>query len=261
MPTTLLAPLCGLSVGLILGLTGGGGAILAVPLLVYVLGFPVKQGVALSLTTVAVSALYGAIAQSRGRHVSWGRGSTIGIGGIIGVPIGKALGEHLSDRTTMLVFATLMVYIAGKMILSRRGPRAPKWLQCPPPTAHQMISAGCLFRLLTIGTATGVISGLCGVGGGFLIVPALIAVAQLEVPQAMATSLVALVIISLTGVIAHRTILVAIPPGIPLVFLTGSLLGMFVGVRVKRFISPRVLQILFGSVVLVVAGVVVVRSW
>lgn len=258
MPITLLAPLCGLSVGLILGLTGGGGAILAVPLLVYVIGFPVKQGIALSLATVAVSALYGAIAQSRGRHVSWGRGIAIGVGGIVGVPVGKGIGEHLSDRTTMLILAALMFYVAAKMILSRRGPRAPTWLQCPPPTAQRMMSTGCLCRLLTIGAVTGLISGLCGVGGGFLIVPALIAIAQLEVPQAMATSLVAIVIISLTGVIAHWTLLVAIPLGIPLIFLAGSLLGMFVGVRVKTLISPRVLQILFGCIVLLVASLVLV---
>jgi uncharacterized membrane protein YfcA len=261
MSTLLLAPLCGLSVGLVLGLTGGGGAILAVPQLVYVLGFPVKQGVALSLATVAGSALFGAVAQSKGGLVSWSRGIVIGIGGIIGVPGGKAIGEQLSDRTTMLIFASLMTYIGGKMILSRRGPRAPQWLQCPPPRRDEVMSIGCILRLITIGVATGVLSGLCGVGGGFLIVPALIAVAQLEVPQAIATSLVAVSSISLTGIVSHRATLATIAPGIPLFFLIGSLIGMLAGVRLKRKIPARVLQIMFGCLVLSVAAVVVVRSW
>ena len=257
MPITLLAPLCGLSVGLVLGLTGGGGAILAVPQLVYVLGFPVKQGVALSLATVAGSALFGAVAQSRSGQVMWSRGIAIGVGGIFGVPVGKALGEQLSDRTTMLIFAALMTYIGGKMILSRRGPRAPRWFQCPPPATNEAVSKLCLCRLITIGVATGVLSGLCGVGGGFLIVPALIAVAQLEVPQAIATSLVAVSSISLTGIVSHRTTLATIAPGIPLFFLIGSLLGMLAGVRLKSKIPARVLQIMFGCLVLIVASSVI----
>jgi hypothetical protein len=261
MPITLLVPLCGFSGGFILGLTGGGGAILAVPLLVYVLGFAVKQGVALSLATVAVTALFGAITQSRSGQVLWSRGIAIGIGGMFGVPAGKAIGEQLSDRTTMLIFAALMGYIGGKMILSRRGPRAPRWFQCSPPATDELLSKECLYRLLTIGAATGVLAGLCGVGGGFLIVPALIAVAQLEVAQAMATSLVAISIISISGIISHRAILASLPAGIPILFLSGSLLGMVVGIRVKRSIPPRVLQIMFGCLVLIVASFVLFFNW
>jgi hypothetical protein len=106
-----------------------------------------------------------------------------------------------------------------------------------------------------------VLAGLCGVGGGFLIVPALIAVAQLEVAQAMATSLVAISIISISGIISHRAILASLPAGIPILFLSGSLLGMVVGIRVKRSIPPRVLQIMFGCLVLIVASLVVLFNW
>jgi uncharacterized membrane protein YfcA len=252
--------LCGLSVGLILGLTGGGGAILAVPLLIYVLGFRVNQAVAISLGIVAISSLYGAIAQRRGGQVWWGTGIAIGCGGILGIPLGMWLANRVSERMTLLLFAGLMAFIGARMIFSRRGPRAPRWLRCPDSSTGGRIAVGCGLRLLGVGVVTGTLSRLFGVGGGFLIVPALIAVAGLGVAEAMATSLVAILIISTIGLVSHAQTILSIPLMVPSIFLVGSLIGVHVGVRFKSRIAPRLLQILFGVIVLIVAGVVIVAN-
>ncbi len=256
-----LAPLlCGLAVGLILGLTGGGGAILAVPLLVHVLGFRVKQAVAISLGIVAISSLYGALAQRRGGQVRWGTGIAIGCGGILGIPFGACLGRGISERMTLLLFAGLMTFIGTRMIFSRRGPRAPRWLRCPDSSAEGFIAVQCGVRLLGIGVFTGTLSRLFGVGGGFLIVPALIAVAGLGVAEAMATSLVAILIISSSGLVSQAETLLSIPLTVPSIFLAGSLVGVHWGVRFKGRIAPRLLQIIFGLLVLIVAGAVIVKN-
>lgn len=260
MITVLLAALYGSCVGLALGLTGGGGSIVAVPLLVYGLHFEFRQAVALSLAIVGLTALYGALLQRARGHVAWSHGITLGIGGIFAVPLGVRIGEHLSDRASLLLFALLMMYIAGRMLLSRRHLRAPAWLRCGEPGQINSLCPSCIVKLLVAGGITGILSGLFGVGGGFLLIPTLMAVAQLSIEYAMATSLVSIVIISATGLVSNANQLTSVSLIIPTIFLVGSGLGMQLGIRVKKSCSPERLQLIFGIAVVAMAVFVLFKN-
>jgi uncharacterized protein len=256
----VLAALFGSLVGLALGLTGGGGSILAVPLLVYGLGFEFRQAVALSLAIVGLTALYGAFLQRSHGHVAWGQGLLVGLGGAFAVPGGVLVGEQLSERTSLILFAVLMGYIGGKMLFSRKSVRTPYWLRCGTAEGAIVLCPSCICKLLIAGGITGTLSGLFGVGGGFLLVPALMAVAGVSIEYATATSLVSIVIISGAGAISNANQLVGVPFLIPITFLVGSGVGMRVGVRVKQLCSPKVLRMLFGIAVLLMAAFVLLRN-
>jgi uncharacterized membrane protein YfcA len=114
--------------------------------------------------------------------------------------------------------------------------------------------------LVAAGFVTGILSGLFGVGGGFLLTPALLVVAQATIPQAMATSLVSIVIIASAGLWGSSHLLAEVGVTIPALFLAGSALGMTTGVAVKKRCSPRALQIIFGCSVLVTAIFVLVSN-
>jgi uncharacterized membrane protein YfcA len=254
------ALLYGSVVGLSLGLTGGGGSILAVPLLVYGLAFEFRQAVALSLGIVGATSLYGAILHRNQGLVLWKQGVALGLGGILGVPLGVLLGTQVSDRVALILFAGLMAYIALTMLFPSHKPSMPRWIQCSGDLAEPDVPIGCLSKLLVAGFVTGMLSGLFGVGGGFLLIPALMGVARVGIQQAMATSLVAIVIISGSGFVSNSAALAQIPFAIPTVFFGGSALGMTLGVATKRFCSPRTLQIVFGVGVLGTAVFVLLKN-
>lgn len=254
------ALLYGSAVGLSLGLTGGGGSILAVPLLVYGLGFEFRQAVALSLGVVGATALYGAILPRNQGLVLWKHGAALGIGGILGVPFGALLGARISDRLSLVLFALLMAYIALRMLFPSRGPSTPRWIQCSSDPHGRGARTRCLGKLIIAGFVTGILSGLFGVGGGFLLIPALMGVAQVGIQYAMATSLVAIVIISGSGLLTNWPALAQVSPIAPGLFLAGSALGMTIGASAKHFCSPRALQTAFGCGVLATAIFVLVMN-
>jgi uncharacterized membrane protein YfcA len=255
----VLALLLGSIVGISLGLTGGGGSIFAVPLLIYGLGFGFQQATAISLAVVGLTALYGAVLHRGQGQVVWLAGVLLGVGGIAGVPIGRFLAKQLSERTSLLLFACLMVYIASRMLFPRWGPASPKWLRCNAESAASgWLRPACVGRLGAAGFITGILSGLFGIGGGFLLTPTLLVVAQATIAQAMATSLVSIVIIASAGLWSSTHLLVDIGLGVPALFLAGSGLGMTSGVAIKKKCAPRVLQVIFGISVLATALFVLV---
>ena len=256
----ILAVLFGSLVGLALGLTGGGGSILAVPLLVYGLNFEFRQAVALSLTIVGLTALYGAYLQRSHGYVAWAQGALVGLGGVFAVPVGVSIGEQLSEQTSLILFAILMGYIGSTMLFSRKGMNAPRWLRCHTSEASTVLCPSCIIKLLVSGGITGTLSGLFGVGGGFLLIPALMAVAGLSIEFATATSLVSIVIISGAGAFSNAGQLVGVPLFLPIAFLLGSGVGMQLGVKLKRLCSPKTLRRLFGVAVLVMAVFVLVQN-
>jgi len=257
----LLAVLFGSLVGISLGLTGGGGSTFAVPLLIYGLGFAFQQATALSLAVVGITALYGAVLHRGQGHVLWFEGIVLGLGGVAGVPLGRFCAQHLSERTALILFAALMVYIASRMLFPAWGPSAPAWLQCGArTTTSQLFQPKCVARLLGAGFVTGILSGLFGVGGGFLLIPALLVVAQATIVQAMATSLVSIVIIAAAGVSSSAHLLNSVGVVVPGLFLFGSAGGMTAGVAIKKKCAPRTLQIVFGVSVLLAALFVFVAN-
>lgn len=258
---TVSAILYGSIVGLSLGLTGGGGSIFAVPLLIYGLGFEFAQATALSLGIVAATALFGAVLHRGQGHVLWRHGIVLGAGGLLGLPAGTRIAASLSERTALIMFSCLMVFIGARMLSPRRGARqqARGGEHLGGSSPHTMRLRGGL-GLGVAGIATGVLSGLFGVGGGFLLTPALLTVSRVGIHQAMATSLVSIVIIASSGFLSTATRLSGVSPTMPGLFFIGSLVGMVCGISLKKRFSPRMLQIVFGVSVLATAVFVVVRS-
>lgn len=259
----LLTLLFGTIVGLSLGLTGGGGSIFAVPLLVYGLGMDLRRAVAVSLAVVGLTALYGAILQARRGQVLWGAGALIGLGGIAAAPIGARIGAELSATASLLMFAALMIFIGIRMLFANPGgSEVPlEWMRCErKPNDDPKFSGLCATKLFGVGVGTGILAGIFGVGGGFLVVPALLLVACTEINRALATSLVGIFLIAVSGFAANAH---AMGPDdvIPaLQFLVGGAIGMTGGAWFKKGLSPLMLQRTFGLAVLGTALFLVVKN-
>lgn len=256
---TLSSLACGSLVGLSLGLTGGGGSIFAVPLLFYILGMGFRSSVVASLGVVGTTALYGALLQARRGNVVWGAGAFLGLGGILSSRLGGRLGSYLSEETSLSLFAILMLFIGYRMIRRHNSPAEIPLsrISCPQHLDGALrFSFLCAFKLLLAGGITGILSGIFGVGGGFLLVPALLLVPRLPIHKATGTSLVAIAIIAGAAIANNVGASLEIPLMTSGIFLFGALLGMTTGSYVKSFFPARSLQLLFGWLVIVTAGVI-----
>ena len=256
----MLALLFGALVGLSLGLTGGGGSIFAVPLLVYGLSLDFRKAVTLSLLIVGSTALYGALLQARDRKVSWRAGAVVGLGGVVSAPLGALIGAHTPERLSLLLFALIMTAVGVQMLRGRTTAGLAALACQRSATGELHFSLLCAAKLFLAGVVTGVLSGIFGVGGGFLLVPALLIVAALPVERAMATSLVAIFLISVSGFFAHAEHLSVDDIQPALVFVLGSALGMTLGAKTKAHLPSTTLRRLFGVLVLITAAFVVFRN-
>lgn len=253
----------GAVVGLSLGLTGGGGSIFAVPLLIYGLGLDFRQAVAVSLAVVGLTALYGAALQARRGHVLWGAGAVLGLGGVAAAPLGALIGSRLPAQLSLALFAGLMVFIGARMLRRAGDPSdVPlSWISCERRAdGRPKFSPLCAGKLLSAGAVTGILSGVFGVGGGFLVVPALLVVTCVSIERALATSLVGIFLISASGFAANSGNLTAEVTPLALTFLAGSALGMTVGTWAKKFVAAAVLSKIFGVSVIATAIYVLFRS-
>lgn len=253
-----LPVLCGAVVGLALGLTGGGGSIFAVPLLHFTLGMPLREAVAASLAVVGLTSLYGAVIQ---RHeVRWLGGAVFGVGGILSAPAGAWTGAHMPEAVTLLLFATLMIFIG---IRSWAGfadtPGAGRFSCKPTESGERRPTPACALKLAAAGAFTGVLSGIFGVGGGFLVVPALIIVTRMPVCNALATSLVAIFLISLSGFLANVAKVGGLDYATSTWFLLGAGLGMTAGAAIKKRLPAAALRKIFALVVIGTAIWITVR--
>ena len=258
-----LALLFGLVVGLSLGLTGGGGSIFAVPLLVYGIGLDFRRAVAVSLAVVGLTALYGAVLQARRGQVLWGAGAVLGLGGIVAAPLGAWLGSMLSAQASFLLFAALMMFIGLRMLLRTESVAdVPwSWIRCERrPDGRPRFSIRCAGKLFGAGIITGILSGIFGVGGGFLVVPALLVVTCVSIERALATSLVGILLISVSGFTANASHLEPGDWNLAKFFLLGSAGGMTAGAWLKQWIPGRALQRIFGLSVIGTAVYVILRN-
>jgi uncharacterized membrane protein YfcA len=270
----ILSLLFGLIVGFALGLTGGGGSVFAVPLLVYGLGVPAHEAVVISLAAVGATALGGGLARLRTGEAELRTAFVFGLSGIVGAPLGAWLSPRFPEAALLGGFALLMLAVAIRMWrqASRRPEETrlvragadPSYDNTGPvcrydPAGRLQFTSRCAVRLMLTGSATGLLSGLFGVGGGFLIVPALVLVASLPMRRAVATSLWVIAIISAIGLFSHviagHRLDVAITTG----FVLGGLTGMVIGIAVGRRIAGPVLQKLFAGMIVAVAGFMLVK--
>lgn len=259
------AILYGAVVGISLGLTGGGGSIFAVPLLVFALGMPMRDAVIVSLLIVGIVSMFGAFLQTKSGAVLWGAGAVLGLGGIFFAPVGAKLGALLSAETALLAFAVLMALIGLKSLWGSKNPAQEvpfAKYQCERTAdGAPKFSTACAAKLFFAGGITGVLSGMFGVGGGFLIAPTLLLLTGISFPRALATSLVGIALISFSGFFSNLFLAGSLPPlGLSVWFLGGAFAGMTVGSLIKPLFPPAALRMGFGVVVLSMAMLVAWRA-
>jgi hypothetical protein len=265
--TMLQSTAAGAVVGLSLGLTGGGGAIFAVPLLVYWIGVEPQTAVRVSLVTVAATALVGAIERWRHGQVEVRTGLLFAAAGMLTAPVGSWLGDRIPPQLLLAAFAGLMLVIAARMwhkaadgaertgacvFASGVGPT------CSRDAAGQLRMTTRCFALLTlVGLAVGLLSGLFGVGGGFLIVPALVAFATMDVFRAVGTSLFVMTLVGAAAVASQLAAGRVIPLDIAGGFLAGSVPGLFAGSWIGcRLAGPTLARVFAVAIVLVAAFII-----
>ena len=260
----------GLVVGLSLGLTGGGGAIFAVPLLVYGLGTDPPTAVAISLVTVAVTAAVGAVERWRYGQVEIPTGLLFAAAGMLTAPVGSWLGGRIPEQPLLVGFAILMLVIAARMwttardVAERLPPSAVAAGSGPAcrrdPEGRLRITSRCGTVLAVVGLAVGLLSGLFGVGGGFLIVPALVTFAAMGVPRAVGTSLFVMTLVGLSAVASQLAAGREIPLDIAGGFVAGSIPGLFAGSAIGRRLTGPLLGRLFAVAIVAVAVLVIVQE-
>lgn len=257
-------------VGLSLGLTGGGGAIFAVPLLVYGLDQPAGSAVSISLVTVGVTAFAGFLERWRRKEVELRTGFLFAVSGSIGAPIGSWLSRQFSDGLILSLFGGLMLLVAIRMWRGsfRRGlPVAETYelgrgsVTCERTAGGELVlTTRCALRLLLLGCAAGVLSGLFGVGGGFVIVPALVLFSQMEIRRAIGTSLFVIALVSVSGLASQWLMGRRIPMELTVLFGLGGIGGLLIGSQLSRRIPAAMLQRLFALGMVLVGVYVIVKN-
>ena len=244
----------GLAIGILLGLLGGGGSILAVPALVYGVGTPLAVAVPTSLLVVGVSSATAVLPRLRQGQVAWRIAGVFGAAGAGAAFAGAAVNRLLDPRVVLVGFAALMVAAGVRMLreqLTLGG-------DCALPGGG-VNWRGCLPKAIGSGVVVGFLTGLFGVGGGFLIIPALVLLLGLPMTVAVGTSLVIIVINSVAGFAAHAGD-AALDYRIALAFTAAAVVGSLASARVASRLPAERLRRWFAYLVFAVAAFVVVHA-
>lgn len=268
-----LAVVFGGLVGFALGLTGGGGGIFAVPLLVYGLAVAPREAVGISLAAVGGTALFGAAPRLATGDVELRTGLLFAAAGMLGAPIGSYLSLLVPEHVLLLLFALLMFIVAQRMWAKAGNPQTASGVcvtenasseapsTCQRGVDGQLrLTSRCARLLAFVGLITGVLSGMFGVGGGFVIVPALVLSTGMAIHQAVGTSLLVIVLISISGVVSHIVGGNELSIETTVQFMVGGFAGMWLGGIVAKRLGGSMLQKTFSIAVVVVAIFVIVKS-
>jgi len=256
LAAALLALASGSVIGVVLGLVGGGGSILAVPLLVYLVGVRSPHAaIGTGAVAVAANALAGLIGHARAGTVKWPCAAVFALAGVAGAAIGAELGKAVDGGRLLLLFGLLMIGIGLTMFLPRRRADAPG-VRLTRDTA-----AALLPRLAPIGFAVGLAAGFFGIGGGFLIVPGLIAATAMPIAFAVGTSLVVVVALGLTTAMSYA-VSGYVDWTLAALLVAGGVMGSRLGLLLGRRLAARkgMLERLFAAVVIAVGLYVAVRG-
>ena len=252
----LLAVASGGVVGFVLGLIGGGGSILAVPLLVYVVGVPSPHAaIGTSAIAVAVSAAANLAGHARAQTVKWPCAITFAIAGMIGAAAGAQLGKMVDGGRLLSMFGALMI-VVGILMLRPRNSAGDADVKLTRQSMPRMLPP-----LIGIGLAVGSLSGFFGIGGGFLIVPGLIGATTMPLINAIGSSLVSVTIFGLTTATSYAwSGLVDWP--LAGLFIFGGILGGVLGTKLARQLSghKHALTLTFSAIVITVGLYVVGKS-
>lgn len=246
---TALVVAASLLVGVTLGLLGGGGSILTVPLLVYLAGLDAKQAIATSLFVVGVTSLAALVPHARARRVRWKAGLLFGAFSMAGAYGGGRIAAYVPGAALLIAFALMMLATAVAMLRKSRRGGEPE-----PPHRGQPLR-----RVAVEGLAVGAVTGLVGSGGGFLVVPALVLLGGLPMGTAVGTSLLVIAMNSFAGLAGHLSG-VRIDWGLALMVTAAAVAGSVVGARFAGRIPQAALRRAFGWLVVVMGVFVLARQ-
>lgn len=264
----------GLVIGLVLGLTGAGGSVIAVPLLLIATPLTAGEAMGMALGTVAVTAFYATVTQNTGKHLNqvlWAPAIILATAGGLTAPLGKWAATLVPENLLILGFTLIAVIIGARMWLQanttpeetthvRALPdndttQAPATMSCRlSPTGQFQLKFRCVSGLAVGGLGIGLASGLFGVGGGFLIIPLLLFLSQIPMRTAVATSLAIITVVSSSGFVSY--IFIAFQSNLIFDWLTftkltaASLFAMYFSQKISRYIAgPQLQKIFAGSLI------------
>lgn len=250
MPPQLVAALAlSTLIGLSLGLLGAGGSILALPVLVYVAGVEVHTAIGMSLAIVGSTALVGGLVHARAGRVDLRAGALFGVAGMLAAPLGARASHLVSPRVLLVSFAALLVGVGALMLRDdRAGPARDHPRASPPRLAAPLAGLG-----------VGWLTGFLGIGGGFLIVPALTLLARVQLGAALGTSLLVIAANAGAGLLSHVR---RVPPplGLTAAFTACAVAGALAGVRLASGLEPARLRRAFALFVIAVGLVLLAKN-
>ncbi|WP_396924941.1 sulfite exporter TauE/SafE family protein [Mycolicibacterium sp.] len=232
------------AVGISLGLLGGGGSILTVPLLAYVAGLDAKHAIASSLLVVGATSAVGAFFHARAGRVQIRTALLFGASSMLGAYTGGQLTRFIPGHVLLVAFAVIMVATAIAMLRGRKAVADDEPVLRVP-----------IVKSSVIGLGLGLVTGTVGAGGGFLVVPALVLLAGLPMPVAVGTSLAVIAMNSFAGLAGYLSV-VHIDWAFAGMVTAAAVVGALIGVRFAGIVNPEVLRKAFGWFVLVMAAVI-----
>jgi uncharacterized protein len=263
----LLTSALGIFVGILMGLTGAGGGIISVPLLVFALHLPMAVAGPIALTAIMISASVGAMIGFQAKVLRYKATLFMAVFGLILSPIGLWLAQQIPNAPLLMLFGGILIYVAVRMFLeATRALSGTTPVHIKPPPCQLDLSIGkliwtvpCARSLMFSGGLAGFLSGLLGVGGGFILVPALRNFTDLPMKAIVATSLGVLALVSAGGAFFSMAsgilnFTIAIP------FAGGALLGLLIGKYLEHQISGHRVQQIFAIFMLIVAVSLITKA-
>jgi uncharacterized membrane protein YfcA len=248
LPSTLaLAAVSALAIGLTLGLIGGGGSVLTVPVFAYVLGYPPKVAIAMSLPVVGATSLVGAARHFRAGNLLWRTALAFGVVAMVGSYAGARLARHLDGRVQLAALGVVMVVSAISMLRSAGSAANETPHQAPLPV------------VALAGVGVGLLTGIVGIGGGFVIVPALVLLLNVPMKQAVGTSLAVIALNAVSGFAGYAG-QVSIDWPILLVVAAIAIVGILAGTHLHASASPAQLKQGFALFLLAIAGFILYQN-
>ncbi|WP_414545763.1 sulfite exporter TauE/SafE family protein [Nostoc sp. CCY0012] len=258
MTLWIIGHLLATCIGVSLGLIGGGGSVLALPILVYVMGIPPKSAIAMTLVIVGTVSLLGVIPHWRAKNVDFKTAFIFGSATTLGAFVGAKIATLpvVTEAFQMMLFAVMMLVAAVFMIRRSSKPVTAddKLAFYPPPVCKY-----CWLWLISEGLGVGVLTGLVGVGGGFAIVPALVLLGNVPMKKAIGTSLLIIVFNSVAGFLGYLGH-VSLNWNLMFSFIVAASVGTIFGAYLAEFVPANRLQKSFGYFLLAVAALVLVQN-
>ncbi|HEY0844371.1 MAG TPA: sulfite exporter TauE/SafE family protein [Noviherbaspirillum sp.] len=255
----------GIAVGLVMALTGAGGGILAVPLLAFGAGLDVGEAAPIGLIAVGIAAALGAALGLRVGQVRYRAALLMAVLGMLMAPVGVALSRRFDQRWLGVLFAIVLLYVAYRAFVEATKTHADEEEKRDAvcmrneATGRFVWTGSCTRSLAMSGSIAGLLSGLLGVGGGFVMVPALKRTTDLPMQAIVPTSLAVIALVSVAGVVSSA-LSKGIDWGVAIPFASGALGGMLVGRMIAAYLPAAGMQKGFGTVSALVAVGMVAKS-